>query len=305
MVAGAGVLILVATAMGSVPTALSGTEQPRWEVDQNLNAGVGDARGSSAAGGMTLRNWVNNLSLAYVNPDIAPLGDGSGLARSLREIDKAAANWPERPAGFTNPSEVGVFCGFLGNLGIATGPITHLIDDCALTDRYLAGRPFVPAEPFAWKPGHFHRAVPEGYVDAVATGDPARVVDPLDRYDLEELWKRKQSDVLRFLLRVRCWEYRQLPGIVRLTRPSRPDKARRMGFKAKQGYVVYRVRVRRGGRKKPVHKVQPRSGGSNAPPGGWVLVGGSTARGAAAALGQLLAAAAGTDQCTSRTGQAV
>ena len=72
---------------------------------------------------------------------------------------------------------------------------------------------------------------------------------------MEELWKRKQSDVLRFLLRVRCWEFRQLPGIVRLTGPSRPDKARRLGYKAKQGYVIYRVRVRRGGRKKPVHKV--------------------------------------------------
>ncbi|CAL5229591.1 g12949 [Coccomyxa viridis] len=71
---------------------------------------------------------------------------------------------------------------------------------------------------------------------------------------MEELWKRKQSDVLRFLLRVRCWEFRQLPGIVRLTGPSRPDKARRLGYKAKQGYVIYRVRVRRGGRKKPVHK---------------------------------------------------
>ncbi|GAB4821816.1 hypothetical protein N2152v2_008862 [Parachlorella kessleri] len=71
---------------------------------------------------------------------------------------------------------------------------------------------------------------------------------------IEELWKKKQSDVLRFLLRVRCWEFRQLPGIVRLQRPSRPDKARRMGFKAKQGYVVYRIRVRRGGRKRPVHK---------------------------------------------------
>ncbi|KAF8065888.1 hypothetical protein HT031_002949 [Scenedesmus sp. PABB004] len=73
---------------------------------------------------------------------------------------------------------------------------------------------------------------------------------------VEELWRKKQSDVLRFLLRVRCWEYRQLPGIVRLSRPSRPDKARRMGYKAKQGFVVYRVRVRRGGRKRPVHKGQ-------------------------------------------------
>lgn len=40
----------------------------------------------------------------------------------------------------------------------------------------------------------------------------------------------------------------------RASRPSRPDKARRLGYKAKQGYVIYRVRVRRGGRKKPVPK---------------------------------------------------
>ncbi|GAQ80856.1 60S ribosomal protein L15 family protein [Klebsormidium nitens] len=71
---------------------------------------------------------------------------------------------------------------------------------------------------------------------------------------MEELWKKKQSDVLRFLLRVRCWEYRQLPSIVRVTRPSRPDKARRLGYKAKQGFVIYRARVRRGGRKRPVSK---------------------------------------------------
>ena len=69
-----------------------------------------------------------------------------------------------------------------------------------------------------------------------------------------ELYKHKQSDVLRFLLRVRCWEYRQLNVIHRATRPSRPDKARRLGYKAKQGYVIYRIRVRRGGRKRPAPK---------------------------------------------------
>ncbi|GJC82341.1 60S ribosomal protein L15 [Colletotrichum liriopes] len=68
---------------------------------------------------------------------------------------------------------------------------------------------------------------------------------------VEELQKKKQSDVMRFLLRVRCWE---LNVIHRASRPSRPDKARRLGYKAKQGYVIYRVRVRRGGRKKPVAK---------------------------------------------------
>ena len=42
--------------------------------------------------------------------------------------------------------------------------------------------------------------------------------------------------------------------IHRASRPSRPDKARRMGYKAKQGYVVYRIRVRHGSRKRPVPK---------------------------------------------------
>lgn len=71
---------------------------------------------------------------------------------------------------------------------------------------------------------------------------------------LEELWRHKQSDVLRFLGRVRSWEYRQLSSIHRAPRPTRPDKARRVGYKAKQGYIVYRVRVRRGGRKRPMKK---------------------------------------------------
>jgi len=69
------------------------------------------------------------------------------------------------------------------------------------------------------------------------------------------LWKKKQSDVLRFLQRVRVWEYRQLPSVCRVTRPTRPDKARRLGYKAKQGFCIYRARVRRGGRKRPVNKV--------------------------------------------------
>ncbi|GFP90201.1 60S ribosomal protein l15 [Phtheirospermum japonicum] len=48
-----------------------------------------------------------------------------------------------------------------------------------------------------------------------------------------------------FLLRVCCWEYRQLPAVVRVTHPTWPDK----------GYVVYRVLVRRGGRKRPSPRV--------------------------------------------------
>jgi large subunit ribosomal protein L15e len=71
---------------------------------------------------------------------------------------------------------------------------------------------------------------------------------------LTELWKKKQSDVMRFLLRLRAWEFRQLPTIHRATQSSRPDKAHRLGYKAKQGYVIYRVKVKRGDRKKLVSK---------------------------------------------------
>merc|ERR1712141_788331 len=71
---------------------------------------------------------------------------------------------------------------------------------------------------------------------------------------MQELYRKKQCDVMRFLLRVRCWQYRQLSTIDRASRPTRPDKARRLGYRAKQGFCIYRVRVRRGGRKRPVPK---------------------------------------------------
>jgi large subunit ribosomal protein L15e len=71
---------------------------------------------------------------------------------------------------------------------------------------------------------------------------------------MEELWRHKQSDALRFLLRVRAWEYRQRPNILTCNRPARTDKAHRLGYKAKQGYVIARVGVRRGGRKRQNHR---------------------------------------------------
>ena len=84
---------------------------------------------------------------------------------------------------------------------------------------------------------------------------------------VEEIWKKKQSDLMRFVLRMRTWEYRQLPAIHRCTRPSRPEKARKLGYKAKQGFFIYRIRIRRGGRKRPVAKGivngKPKSQGVN------------------------------------------
>jgi len=42
---------------------------------------------------------------------------------------------------------------------------------------------------------------------------------------------------------------------VRIDKPTRIDRARRLGYKAKKGFVMVRVRVRRGGRRKPRPKM--------------------------------------------------
>lgn len=52
---------------------------------------------------------------------------------------------------------------------------------------------------------------------------------------MQEIYRKKQSDVMRFLLRVRAWQYRHLNKLHRAPRPTRPEKARRLGYKAKQG----------------------------------------------------------------------
>ena len=44
---------------------------------------------------------------------------------------------------------------------------------------------------------------------------------------------------MNFIMRIRAWEYRQLPVIHRASRSSRPDKARRLGYKAKQGFYFF------------------------------------------------------------------
>lgn len=60
--------------------------------------------------------------------------------------------------------------------------------------------------------------------------------------------RKRQSEATHYLNRVRTWEYRQLPNIVRVNNPTRIERARKLGYKAKDGICVFRVRVRRGGR---------------------------------------------------------
>ncbi|MEM4201789.1 MAG: 50S ribosomal protein L15e [Candidatus Hadarchaeum sp.] len=52
------------------------------------------------------------------------------------------------------------------------------------------------------------------------------------------------------LLRSRLSGWRRAPTIQRIDGPTNPERARSLGYKAKQGVIVVRVRVRRGGRRK-------------------------------------------------------
>ena len=48
----------------------------------------------------------------------------------------------------------------------------------------------------------------------------------------------------------RLIQWRQEPSTIRIEHPTRLDKARSLGYKAKQGYILVRQRLPRGGRKK-------------------------------------------------------
>ena len=64
---------------------------------------------------------------------------------------------------------------------------------------------------------------------------------------IREAWKNP-NDVLKKLQHERTIKWRTEPVTVRVERPTRLDRARSLGYKAKQGFIVVRQRVDRGGR---------------------------------------------------------
>ena len=67
---------------------------------------------------------------------------------------------------------------------------------------------------------------------------------------IAEAWSKPEKSFVDQLMRSRLIEWRRQPVITRIERPTRLDRARRLGYKAKQGFVLARVRVRRAGFRK-------------------------------------------------------
>jgi large subunit ribosomal protein L15e len=63
-------------------------------------------------------------------------------------------------------------------------------------------------------------------------------------------WYRPKDTYVREIMWERKIQWRREPAVVRVERPTRLDRARELGYRAKQGIIVVRVRVRRGGRRR-------------------------------------------------------
>ncbi len=66
---------------------------------------------------------------------------------------------------------------------------------------------------------------------------------------VREAWKKPSQNT--GLWRERLLSWREEPATVRVEKPTRIDRARSLGYKAKQGYIVVRQRVSRGGHVRP------------------------------------------------------
>lgn len=67
---------------------------------------------------------------------------------------------------------------------------------------------------------------------------------------IEDAWKRPKEGYLKEVQRKRKKKWRREDNFKRIEHPTRLDKARKLGYKAKQGFVLARAKVRRGNLRK-------------------------------------------------------
>lgn len=75
---------------------------------------------------------------------------------------------------------------------------------------------------------------------------------------IREVWKKPTRE----LLRERLIEWREGNSVVKIERPTRLDRARALGYKAKKGVVLARVKIRRGGRRRQRAGIKGRKTGN-------------------------------------------
>ena len=69
---------------------------------------------------------------------------------------------------------------------------------------------------------------------------------------MRNLWKKSKVS-LKNSKRERLMKWRREPRFKKINKPTRLDRARGLGYKAKDGFIIVRGRIRRGGRKRPLY----------------------------------------------------
>ncbi len=93
--------------------------------------------------------------------------------------DVAAAHpWPARVLRARDAGQRVLAFKWVGFAGYFAGPGMDLVDEYGLTDALIAR---LPADP-DWAPGHFHRQVPEGYIETLADGRDHFKDEAIGRY---------------------------------------------------------------------------------------------------------------------------
>jgi large subunit ribosomal protein L15e len=69
---------------------------------------------------------------------------------------------------------------------------------------------------------------------------------------IRSTWKREKTGA-RSLMRTSMIKWRKEPRFKRVDKPTKLDKARGLGYKAKKGFVLVRARIGRGGRRRPLY----------------------------------------------------
>ncbi|HYA33105.1 MAG TPA: 50S ribosomal protein L15e [Candidatus Bathyarchaeia archaeon] len=67
---------------------------------------------------------------------------------------------------------------------------------------------------------------------------------------VRDAWRDPERSYVKSLAWQRLQTWRREPAVTRIARPTRLDRARALGYKAKQGIIIARVKTWRGGRRK-------------------------------------------------------
>ena len=92
----------------------------------------------------------------------------------------------------------------VGMFGYCAGPAVHIVDELALADPLLARLKPIPGR--RWRPGHYHRQIPEGYVETLRSGQNV-IADPALAAYYEKL---------RLVTRGRVWDGKRLLEVAKL-----------------------------------------------------------------------------------------